>query len=147
MKDIQNSADIDLLVKCFYEKVLIDDIIGFLFTDIAQIDIEHHLPKISQFWQRQLLGITSYRGRVFETHQRIHEQVQLTEHHFHRWLFLFTQTIDELFCGERATLAKQRAKSIAKSMLEGLQDRHMQSILERREAQGVFIFEPDNSHS
>lgn len=119
--DIETPADIDRLVEVFYTKYVLDDpIIGFFFTDIARIDLEKHLPKISAFWQLQLLGKLGYRGQTFAAHKELHERAALTEDHFHRWLFLFEKTIDELFAGPRADSAKQRAHTIARSMQQGL---------------------------
>ncbi len=121
--DIETPADIDRLVDTFYrERVLDDAIIGFFFTDIARIDLEKHLSKISAFWQLQLLGTPGYKGQTFAVHKAVHAQAAMTEDHFHRWLYLFDQTVDELFAGPRAELAKQRARAIAiaKSMLRGL---------------------------
>ena len=35
--------------------------------------------------------------------------MRLKEEHFSRWIFLFNETLDELFVGEKVALAKQRA--------------------------------------
>jgi hemoglobin len=118
--DIQTSADIDRLIEAFYARVLIDPIIGFFFTDIARIDLQKHLPLISAFWKLQLLGEIGYKGQTFAAHKDLHAQAELTEDHFHRWLYLFEKTIDELFAGPRAETAKQRAHAIARSMLRAL---------------------------
>jgi hemoglobin len=40
----------------------------------------------------------------------------LQKHHFDTWLRYFKATVDELFEGERAFLAKERATSIATVM-------------------------------
>ena len=118
--DIATAADIDRLVAAFYALVLPDPIIGFIFTDIARIDLATHLPKISAFWQLQLLGERGYRGDTFAEHKLLHARVALTPDHFHRWLFLFGGTVDELFAGPRAELAKRRAAAIARSMQRAL---------------------------
>lgn len=118
--DIETPADVDRLIETFYTRVLSDPIIGFFFTDIAGIDLQKHLPVISAFWQLQLLGKLGYRGQTFAVHKTLHERVALTEDHFHRWLYLFEGTIDELFAGPRADTAKQRAHTIARSMQQGL---------------------------
>ncbi len=118
--DIETAADIDRLIETFYAHVLTDPIIGFFFTDIARIDLQKHLPVISAFWKLQLLGKLGYKGQTFAAHKAIHERAALTTDHFHRWLYLFEGTIDELFAGPRADTAKQRAKTIARSMLRGL---------------------------
>ncbi len=119
--DIETPADIDLLVETFYKKYVLDDpVIGFFFTDIAHIELDRHLPKISAFWQLQLLGRIGYSGQTFVAHRDLHTQAQLTEDHFHRWLHLFEKTIDELFSGPRAETARQRARTIARSMQRAL---------------------------
>jgi hemoglobin len=122
--DIATPADIDCLVAAFYRKLLSDPILGFLFTDIARIDLDEHLPRISAFWQQQILGRPGYRGQTFAVHSALHSRVALTAEHFHRWLFLFEQTIDELFDGPLATAAKDRARTIAASMQQALAQRH-----------------------
>lgn len=125
--DIETPADIDRLIETFYKKYVLDDpIIGFFFTDIARIDLDLHLPssshikKVSAFWQLQLLGKIGYSGQTFAAHREIHDQAQLSADHFHRWLYLFEKTIDELFSGPRAENAKQRAHTIARSMQRAL---------------------------
>lgn len=122
--DIATPADLDRFVAAFYAKLLRDPIVGFFFNDIARIDLDTHLPKISAFWQQQLLGLPVYRGQTFAVHAELQRQVTLKGGHFHRWLFLFDQTIDELFAGPVADAAKQRARSIAASMQQALTQRH-----------------------
>ncbi len=144
LADIATSNDVDQLVRAFYQQVLTDSIIGFFFTNIAVIDLEQHLPVISAFWQKQLLGKNIYHRHTFKVHQHIHRQAEMTEHHFHRWLYLFHKTIDELFAGPRATLAKNESSAIAESMLDGLQQRYTADIMAARELKGVQFFENSN---
>jgi hemoglobin len=49
-------------------------------------------------------------------HLQLNEKTQLKPEHFQKWLELFNETIDELFSGEKANLAKFRAISIAKTI-------------------------------
>jgi hemoglobin len=49
-------------------------------------------------------------------HAKMHSVVHFTPEHFERWIKLFTTTVDELFEGDKAELAKQRALSIATVM-------------------------------
>lgn len=49
--DIQDRDDIDRLMRRFYSRVLADEIIGYIFTDVAKLDLEHHLPLIGDFWE------------------------------------------------------------------------------------------------
>jgi hemoglobin len=123
LADIDTAADIDRLVEAFYARALTDGIIGFFFTDIASIDLKKHLPVISAFWQLQLLGIPGYRGQTFARHADLHRRAALTPDHFHRWLYLFEVTVDELFRGERANRAKLQARKIARSLQRGLNER------------------------
>ena len=44
MKDIQAQTDLYLLVDEFYKKLLSDDAINYIFTDVVKIKIEEHLP-------------------------------------------------------------------------------------------------------
>jgi len=122
--DISSPTDIDRLVAEFYRAVLSDPIIGFIFTDVARIDLDAHLPVISAFWQQQLLGRPGYRGQTFAAHRQIHQRFALSADHFHRWLYLFNAALDSLFCGPVATGAKQRAARIAESMRQALAQRY-----------------------
>lgn len=142
MNDISTDADIKTLIDHFYARVMKDPIIGFLFTDVAAIDLEHHLPKIYAFWNWQLLAIPGYSGRTFETHVRLDDRAAMTGDHFHRWLYLFTTSVDALFAGPVAEVAKQRAANIANSMQQALAKRHAGGELNGDDAIGVQLFVP-----
>jgi hemoglobin len=113
MHDIENSDDVKLLIDSFYTRVREDDVIGYIFNDIAKVDWPKHLPRMYAFWEFLLLQKESYQGNPLEPHRRLHAMVPLTEAHFTRWLKLFTETVDSLFKGLRAEDAKNRAKLIA----------------------------------
>jgi hemoglobin len=111
--DITTREDCERLVRAFYERALTDPVIGFIFTDVARLDLEAHLPRIASFWETILLGAHSYGGGAFAPHALIHRQVPLRAGHFERWLWLWHTTVDELFAGERAQLAKAHATRVA----------------------------------
>lgn len=111
--DIQTRTDCERLVRAFYGRALVDPIIGYLFTDVAKLDLEQHVPRITNFWDTILLGSRSYGGGAFRPHVELHFKVPLTRGHFDRWLYLWTMTVDELFDGERAELAKSHAIRVA----------------------------------
>ena len=115
--DIHSRQDIETMVNNFYEKVIKDDTIGFIFNDIAKVNWEQHLPVMYDFWETLLLDATSYRKNAMEIHFVLNRKFPLEEKHFQRWLKLFSETVDELFNSERAALAKKKAKSIADLML------------------------------
>jgi hemoglobin len=115
-KDISSREDLLLLVSRFYDKLLGDDSISYLFTDIAKINLEHHLPVLVDFWDNILFGADSYRKNAMQPHMDLHAKSPLLPHHFDTWLLYFSQTVDELFEGEKAFMAKERALSIATIM-------------------------------
>lgn len=115
-KDIESRADLLLLVTRFYDKLLNDDSISYLFTDVAKINLEHHLPVLVDFWDNILFQSDTYRKNAMQPHWALHQKSPLENHHFDNWLRYFTETVDELFEGEKAFLAKERALSIATVM-------------------------------
>ena len=96
------------------------------------------------FWQQQLLGKLVYRGEMFASHANLHRKAELTADHFHRWLYLFTRTIDDLFSGPKADAAKWRAANIARSMQKSLHDR-CTTATEPEGIIGVNIATPEGS--
>ena len=115
-KDIQNRSDIEILVKAFYEKVKTDALIGHIFNDVFQINWKTHLPVMFDFWENTLFYTGPYTGNPMKSHQHLHGIFPLTSEHFKQWNILFISTVDELFEGEKALLAKQRARSISTVM-------------------------------
>jgi hemoglobin len=115
-KDIENIEDIQLLVNSFYDKVKADTVIGYIFNDIAKVNWEKHLPVMYNFWENVLFFTGSYSGNPMTAHVKMHSVLNFAPEHFERWLKLFNSNVDELFEGEKAELAKQRAISIATVM-------------------------------
>jgi hemoglobin len=115
-RDIETREDIFLLVKSFYEKLLADPSINYFFIDIAKIDIEDHLQVLVDFWEMVLFHSDAYQKNAMEPHMALHRKSPFKPHHFITWLPYFFETLDELFEGATAELAKQRASSIASVM-------------------------------
>jgi hemoglobin len=113
MTDITTRADIEKLIIRFYEKVKTDDVIGFIFTEVVKMNWPHHIPLIVDFWETILLDNPVYKSNAMEVHYTLNRKVRLEEKHFNKWLKLFVETIDELYEGKVADLAKTRARSIA----------------------------------
>jgi hemoglobin len=111
--DIDTRDDCERLVRSFYGRALTDPVIGWLFTDVAHLDLEAHVPRIASFWETILLDARSYGGGAFAPHAALNARAQLRAGHFERWLWLWQQTVDELFDGERAQLAKAHATRVA----------------------------------
>lgn len=116
MSDINTRADIELLMKAFYSKLLADPAISYIFTDIAKLDLEAHLPHLADFWEQTLFYRGSYRKNVLQIHIDLNAKENLTDEHFNIWLMYFHRTVDELFTGPVAETAKTRAESIGTVM-------------------------------
>jgi hemoglobin len=112
-KDIADREDIHTLIRRFYEKVLQDKTIGIIFTEVFPIQWEHHIPLITDFWESLLLDKQQYKKNVMEIHLKMNATYPFTDEHFNAWLTLFNDTVDELFEGNIASLARKRANGIA----------------------------------
>lgn len=116
MRDIENREDIEQLMRVFYAKAIPDPIIGHYFTEVIQMDLEKHMPVIVDFWETVLLGVARYKSNAIVVHQQLHAKSAFTDQHFDRWVLLFQSTVSEMFSGDKAELARQRALSIATVM-------------------------------
>ena len=58
-------------------------------------------------------------------------QVRLRAGHFERWLVLWRETVDELFAGERAELAKSHALRVARAFYGRLEAMPRDAALRR----------------
>jgi len=120
MKDIEDRQDIENLLQSFYGKAIHDSLIGYLFTDVAKLDLDEHLPIIADFWEAVLFQSLNFQAKYERSpmtrHIELNEKEPLLLEHFRRWLEIFDETIDENFAGETAELAKLRARAIARTM-------------------------------
>ena len=120
--DINHRDDIENLIIAFYDKVIPDPVIGFIFTKIVKMHWELHIPIIVDFWETILLDNPVYKKNAMEVHYHLNKIIKLEKIHFDTWLSLFTSTVDEMFEGKIATLAKTRATSIAAVMQYKMMD-------------------------
>lgn len=120
-RDILKRTDIELLVNSFYGKVRSNSVLGHIFDQVEQVDWESHLPIMYSFWASLLLGERSYMGNPMHAHVELSKRTSITYVEFSEWTFLFTQTVNELFEGEKAEEAKKRAIDIARLMLHKIE--------------------------
>ncbi|MEO6496227.1 MAG: group III truncated hemoglobin [Solirubrobacteraceae bacterium] len=113
LHDIETREDCERLVRAFYRRAMADPVIGFIFTDVAKLDLEAHVPVIASFWETVLLEAKTYSASAFDPHAALNEKVTLRAGHFERWLALGRDTVDELVAGERAVAAKAHAVRVA----------------------------------
>ena len=137
---IASRSDIELLVNSFYEKVKKDDLIGFIFNDVAKVDWSHHLPIMYRFWESLLLDTNSYGRNAMDPHFRLNKLVPLEPAYFDRWLALFEATVTEHFLGDKAALAVTRARSI-----KGIMALKMNRINHPGPDKNIPLVNPDNN--
>lgn len=112
--DIRGREDVRVLVGSFYGKVRKDDVLGPIFNSLVT-DWDAHLELLTDFWESQLFLKRSYLGNPLAVHQQVDEKVNggITPKHFGLWLNLWFQTLDELYEGEVAAIAKNRAQKMS----------------------------------
>jgi len=128
--DVQSRRDIEHIIVRFYDAMLDDPIIGFIFTDVAKIDLPSHLPVIVDFWEDILFSSNKsrskdrksvrvqkrYHGNTLQVHLDLHLKISLRAGHFTRWLYLFNSVIDDLHFGQNVDRMKRRAEQVATSI-------------------------------
>ena len=116
MKDIENRQDLEVLLLAFYNRLLDDPAINYMFTHVAGINLEQHLPHIVDFWEHSLFYTGTYRKNVMQIHLDLNSKEKMTAVHFETWLNHFNTVTDLLFKGPNCEKSKTRAQSIATVM-------------------------------
>jgi hemoglobin len=114
--DLSSREDIVCLVDRFYTRVQADALLGPIFTDVAHVDWDVHLPKMYDFWCSVLFGAADFKGNPLAVHLALGRITPLTSREFDRWVALFRETVDEVASGPIAEDAKRRAVRIADVM-------------------------------
>jgi hemoglobin len=122
-RDLQDREDVAVLVGEFYRRAFEDPLIGRIFTDVAKMDLDRHLPIMCDFWETVLFNASVYRRNALRVHLALNARHPLLPEHFERWLELWVRTVDDLFRGEKAALAKLQAERIAGSISRRMQGR------------------------
>jgi hemoglobin len=118
--DIESREDILRLVTTFYGTLFEDPVLGPIFRDVAQVDLERHIPTFANFWENILFQTGAYRGGLMAAHIRVHLLEPLDTHHLQRWLDTWETTVDSLFTGPRANHAKVQASRVGVNMFHRL---------------------------
>ena len=79
--DITSRADIEKFIGSFYEHVKQDKTIGFIFTDVADMNWEKHIPLIVDFWETILLDNPVYKKNAMEVHYDLNKKTPLQKEH------------------------------------------------------------------
>lgn len=117
-KEIQSRFDVEELVHTFYVEVRKDKLLGPIFDHMIQREElwEHHLTKLVDFWEVNLLKTGKYEGTPIELHLWVDMQIsyKMNQTHFDRWLALWHENLNLRFTGEIAKNAHDRAENIGK---------------------------------
>ena len=113
-QDIESQKDVELLVHTFYKRVREHPEIGRFFNETIK-DWDEHLEKLTKFWMANLFQEPGFQGNPMKAHIEVDQSFgnSIEQAHFGHWLQLWFSTIDSLFTGEKATMAKERARNIA----------------------------------
>ncbi|MCE9520189.1 MAG: group III truncated hemoglobin [Verrucomicrobia bacterium] len=111
--DIEGRVEIEQLINAFYSRVRADDVLGFIFDDVAGTDWGTHLPKMYAFWETVLFRSGGYTGSPLAAHAKLVQLTQMGRPQFDRWLMLFCGTVDDLFNGPHAEHIKNCASDMA----------------------------------
>jgi len=112
-RDLDTPDEIAEMVRRFYADVAQDDLLGPIFHDVAQVDWSEHIPKLTAFWCRALLGQPGYTGNPFRAHALVHARRPFTAADFERWLTLFTETLELGWRGPLTDRAREFAERVA----------------------------------
>lgn len=128
-EDIADRTDVAALVTDFYSRAFVDELLGPVFVDVAQMDLPAHLPIMCDFWESVLFRAGLYTGNALRPHVDLNAKVELTAEHFDRWLTIWTTTVDDRHAGPKAELAKVQAGRIAASIQRRLRGRPAGELL------------------
>lgn len=114
--DLADRADVEALLRRFYSRVMVDDVLAAPFTLLQVRGLDSHIPVMCDFWETVLFRAGSYRGSALHAHRLVHQRTSLSGHHFVRWLTTWNNTVDEMYRGPVAEHAKTQAARIAWAM-------------------------------
>ncbi|WP_025735647.1 group III truncated hemoglobin [Mycobacterium genavense] len=116
MNDLVDCADVEALLRRFYNRALTDDVLIEPFAELRSEGLDNHIPIMCDFWETVLFRAGRYRGSALTVHRVIHQRTPLSSKHFVRWLTIWRATVDEMYRGPAAERAKVQAARIAWAM-------------------------------
>lgn len=131
--DQLNLNDIFRVVQYFYDKARKDTDIGHFFSAIE--DFGQHEKKITAFWWLALGGSISALPEGAPSFDMIskHIVLDIKEKDLEKWLFLFSQTLDEELESDLANAWRMKLDGIA---------RHLKALAIEGKSGGLQINEP-----
>jgi hemoglobin len=115
---------IEKLVIHFYQRVQEDELLAPVFNDAAQVNWEHHIPLLCQFWNSIMLKTNEYHGGAYMKHVLIGQKENIQKTHFTRWLSLFQEEATKHLPSDAAKEIVHKASLIAQSLQYGMLNNH-----------------------
>lgn len=116
-KEITSRKEVFELVNAFYARIRKDDFLGPIFNKMLSTEEiwAEHLDKLTDFWETNLFAVIKFKGNPMVAHQKVDKTFNhsITQDHFYEWLKIWNSTVDDLFVGEKAELAKERARRMS----------------------------------
>ena len=128
--DISSELDIYLLIDSFYEKVLKSPNLSFFFKH-AIGNWPVHKQMFVKYWSKQILFTDTYDGSPLPAHIHVDNMYdrRFKKEHFEEWGQLWKETVNELFEGSKAKLAKEAGENMAKNIyLKMFVNRHPERV-------------------
>lgn len=124
LPDLDCRENIDAMVHGFYQRLLNDPVMAPVFLDVAEVDLEVHLPIICAYWHKMLLGEKGYRRHMMAKHRELDDKQRLTGDLHERWLSHFMANLEGRFDGPRTDQARRIAGRVISNLYDQLSQRH-----------------------
>lgn len=126
-RDVATRNDVGVLVYRFYRHAIPDPLLGPVFERFG-VDWPSHLPKLVTYWEHVLLDRPGMATNTVGAHGGVQNIAPFGPAHIDRWVALWEQTIDDLYVGPVAELAKKRARQVGRAL---------RAVTRRQQAGGV----------
>jgi hemoglobin len=116
-RSLSSQEDVSLLIDSFYEKVLKHPELSYYFSEAIH-NWPFHKDRFMKYWSKQILFEETYEGTPLHQHVAVDQRFDrgFKKEHFDEWTRVWIETVDELFEGPKAELAKESAANMAKNI-------------------------------
>ena len=119
LEETVNEIIVKRMVYAFYSKIIQDSLVGPFFTDRFGNDIESDIWKehLGNYWAMLMLGDNKYQGRPMAPHFQMEG---ISRKAFEQWLFLFHETVDEIYIPKIGEYFKNQSNEVARRFMLNL---------------------------
>jgi hemoglobin len=118
--DLDTRTQIHDLVVHFYREIAFDPVLNPVFEEVAEVDWAVHMPRLTNYWCRVLLGEPGYDGMLLAAHEHVHHLEPFDPALYDRWYDLWVASVDERWSGPKADAAKAHAAHIMRFLARRL---------------------------